>query len=265
MGSFEEEGFTGKNAAELNVQQRATYPDLFALADECTRLALAMTTLLPIARANRQVVVSQFYARAATQYQASMVLAQTGMTLESLATSRGLLETVFVMLAIAHDAVTPGELLSHDDEMRKRHANTLLSKARAYPSVEPHLDQLGAFVEQRAESKEISMHDFARRGKAPAVYDGLYRFLSNQALHPSVTAVDDYLTRDDDGKLYVHYRPLLEKTPAAVLTACEGILLACYACKTAKIHPPATLSSIEALFEKCQKLNQQYSPWAKRA
>lgn len=30
---------------------------------------------------------------------------------------------------------------------------------------------------------------FARHVQAPAVYDGLYRFLSNQTLHPSITAV----------------------------------------------------------------------------
>ncbi|TCP10653.1 hypothetical protein EV683_1201 [Crenobacter luteus] len=82
-----------------------------------------MSALLPLARASRQIVVSQFFARALSHFEAGLLLAESGMTIESLTISRGLLETCFVMLAIAENAVTFDELLSHDNAMRLKHAN----------------------------------------------------------------------------------------------------------------------------------------------
>lgn len=81
--------------------QHQKYAEFFEFSNECTRLALGVTALLPEAKTKRQIVIGLFFARCVSQYQAAMLLAENGMTIESLSLSRGLLETVFVMLAIA--------------------------------------------------------------------------------------------------------------------------------------------------------------------
>ncbi|MGD6771241.1 DUF5677 domain-containing protein, partial [Staphylococcus arlettae] len=97
--------------------------------------------MLQTAKNKRQLIVGAFFARCVTHFQGATALAEVGMTLESLSLSRGLLETVFVMLAIAEDAVAPGELAGHDYASRVKHANTLLN-AKDYPNVEQFDDQL---------------------------------------------------------------------------------------------------------------------------
>ncbi|WP_416047491.1 hypothetical protein [Cupriavidus basilensis] len=112
------------------------------------------------------------------------------------------------------------------------------------------------------EPKEIGFYEFARRGKALATYDGLYRHLSNHALHSTLSAVDDYLAKGADGKYYVQYRPLLEKTPASVLTACVGILLAGFACEKAGISTPIISKTLAATWTEYESLYDEHRPWS---
>lgn len=131
MGNFEQNGFSGSSAADLQTRLRTEHSSLFRFADQCAHVALDVAALLPLARANRQIVMSQFFARALSHFQAALMLAESGMTVESLTLSRSLLETCFVMLAIAENAVSPGELLGHDNAMRLKHAN-VLRKSKDY-------------------------------------------------------------------------------------------------------------------------------------
>ncbi|UVE65223.1 DUF5677 domain-containing protein [Burkholderia pyrrocinia] len=224
-------------------------------------IVLDVTELLPLARASRQIVVSQFFARAASHFQAGLMLTECGLAIESLTLSRSLFETCFVMLAIAENAVMPDELLSHDNAMRLKHANALLN-SKDYPNVDPYRETLAAFVQRVSGAKEIGFHEFARRGKAMAAYDGLYRHLSHHALHATLSAVDDYLAKDADGKHYVHHRPLLEKTSAAVLTICAGVLVACFACEKASVCTPDTSETLKRVWAEYESLYAKHRPWS---
>ncbi|HEX7913659.1 MAG TPA: DUF5677 domain-containing protein [Paraburkholderia sp.] len=261
MGTFERNDFAGSSAADLRTRVRAEHASLFRFADQCARVALDIAALLPLARASRQIVVSQFFARALSYYQGGIMLAESGMAIESLTLSRSLLETCFVMLAIVENAVTPGELLSHDDAMRLKHAN-VLRKSKDYPNVEPYRAELDAFAERVAGAKEIGFYEFARRGKALATYDGLYRHLSNHALHATLSAVDGYLVKGADGKHYVQYRSLREKTPASALTACAGILLAGFACERAGISTPIISKTLSGTWAEYESLYEAHRPWS---
>ncbi|MBJ9920529.1 MULTISPECIES: DUF5677 domain-containing protein [Burkholderia cepacia complex] len=261
MSNFERYGLAGDGAANLRSRLRVEHADLFQFGDRCMRIVLDVTALLPLARASRQVVVSQFFARAASHFQAGLMLTECGMAIESLTLSRSLFETCFVMLAIAENAVMPDELLSHDNAIRLKHANALLN-SKDYPNVEPYRETLETFVRRVSGAKEIGAYEFARRGKALAMYDGPYRHLSHQALHATLSAVDDYLAKDADGKHYVHYRPLLEKTPAAVLTICAGILLACFACDKASVCTPDTSETLSRAWAEYESLYEKHRPWS---
>lgn len=261
MGTFDQNGFAGTSVADLRTRMRAEHASLFRFADQCARLALEIAALIPLARANRQIVVSQFFARALSHFQGALMLAERGMAIESLTLSRSLLETCFVMLAIGENAVTPGELLSHDDAMRLKHAN-VLRKSKDYPNVEPYRATLDAYAERVAGAKEIGFYEFAPRGKALATYDGLYRHLSNHALHATLSAVDDYLVKGTDGKYHVQYRPLLEKISAAVLTACVGILLAGFACEKSGLSTPIISATLVATWNEYQSFDEAHNLWA---
>lgn len=259
--TFETEGFAGASSAALRADQRKRHNTLLAFADECAGVALQIAGLLTTAKNRGQLTVGAYFARCVTHYQAAIILAESGMTLESLSLSRGLLETVFVMLAVAENAVAPRELAGHDYASRVKHANTLLN-AKDYPNVEQFKAQLNEFVEQDEGSMTIDMREFARRGKALGTYDGLYRHLSHHAAHPSLSAVDDYFEKRNDGSFGVRLKPLLDKTPAAILTATTGILLACFACEKVGLHTEEMRTVLQSTWDKCQMLDHKYGPWA---
>jgi hypothetical protein len=106
------------------------------------------------------------------------------------------------------------------------------------------------------------MREFARRGNALAAYDGLYRHLSHHAAHPSLSAVEEYFEKRSDGLFCVRLRPLLNKTPAAILSASTGILLACFACEKVGLQTADTSAVLLSTWDQCQLLDQQYRPWA---
>lgn len=257
----QEGGFSGTSGARLRSAQIQNYGDLFSFSDECTQLALTVSALLPELKIKRQLVVGLFFARCLSHYQAGISLAQGGMVIESLSLSRGLFETVFVMLAIAEDAVEPGELARHDAASRVKHANALLN-SKDYPNVKPFVEQLGDFVHQYAGSTTIDMREFARRGNALAAYDGLYRHLSHHASHPSLSAVVDYLIRGEEGRLQAQFRPLLDKTPAAVLSACAGILLACFAIDKVGVKTIDTNTTVNLAWARFEALYEYHNPWS---
>ncbi|RQP98904.1 hypothetical protein DF164_31370 [Burkholderia stagnalis] len=241
--------------------QRQRNGELFDFADKCARLALEIAGRLPSAKNKRQLVTGAFFARCVSHFQAAMLLAESGMTLESLSMSRGLLETVFVMLAIVEDAVSPSELAAHDYASRVKHANTLLN-SKDYDNIEQFKEELRAFSSLYVDSTTIDMREFARRGKALAAYDGLYRHLSHHAAHPSLSAVDEYFGKHAGGKVSVRLKPLLAKTPAAVLSATTAMLLACFACEKCELSVADTNAKLAQTWSECEGLDQRYRPWA---
>ncbi|KVP66096.1 hypothetical protein WJ90_21870 [Burkholderia ubonensis] len=64
-----------------------------------------------------------------------------------------------------------------------------------------------------------------------------------------------------DGEHYIHYRPLLEKTPAAVQTVCAGILLACFTCEKAWVCAPDTSETLSRAWADFKSLYEKHRPW----
>lgn len=246
---------------EMRGEQRRKFAELFSFSDQCTILQQRFAKAIPNPMNKRQAVMALYLFRCSSHYCASVSLAEGGMTIESLSISRGLFETTFVMLAIAEDAVSPGELAQHDIASRVKHANALLN-SKDYPNIASFEDQLKEFVEHSEGSTTLDMREFARRGKALAAYDGLYRHLSHHVSHPSLSAIDDYLSKDEHGNILPHFLPALNKTPAALLCACAGILLACFAGEKVGIKMSDVDGSVASAWSKFERLYEKNNPWA---
>jgi hypothetical protein len=74
------------------------------------------------------------------------------------------------------------------------------------------------------------MYEFARRGNALAMYDGLYRHLSHFASHPSLSSVDSYIVTTAEGHPRAMLIPLIDYTSRTVLSDSAGVLVSCIAC-----------------------------------
>ncbi|WP_248767673.1 DUF5677 domain-containing protein [Pseudomonas sp. MWU12-2345] len=259
--TFDQNGFTGPSGVSIRIKQLQDYEELFNFAKECSQLAVEMTQLPSDSTHKIKLIASLFFARSTSHFQAAICLAEGGMTIEALVLCRSLLETFFVLNALADGVVTPEELVSHDGASRKSHANALLNKINTYENVAPFVETLREFVTEKAGAVEIKLYEFARKSNALAVYDGLYRHLSHNAAHPSLSAVDPYLMDMPNGLFHAQFRPIFDYTPRAVLSACTGILLSCFACDKIGISTPLTNAEITKLQRKFEVLYSAYDPW----
>lgn len=257
--AFVAEGFTKQYCDNSRSELRAQYPEVFDLADRCGAHAATITAILDKSKNRRQLIVSLFFCRCMSHYQAACMLAECSMTVESLSLSRNLMETVFVMLAIVEDAVTFEELVGHDRATRVKHANAIMHSS--YPEVDSYKDILATFLAESKGLSAIDIREFARRGNALAAYDGIYRHLSHHAAHPSLSSVDDFISRTPTGGLYADFRPLKEKALAASLSASAGILLACSACDKAGIGTAASKAAFDTLWKKYTEIYAVHNPW----
>ena len=258
---FEVEGFTGTSGETIKQEQLQKYDELFAFAKSCSKYAVQITQLLPAAKGKKGLMGGMFFARCTSQFQAAICLAEGGMTIEALVLCRSLLETFFVLNALAEGVVTPAELVSHDGYSRKTHANALLNNKKKYENVAPFEEKLKNYVAEQADSVEIPLWDFSRKANVSAVYDGLYRHLSHHAAHPSVSAVEPYLVDAPGIHIHAQYRPVLDYTPRAVLSACIGILMSCFACEKLKLCTPQTSAVGAQLWLDYLALDEAGNPW----
>jgi hypothetical protein len=257
---FDIEGFSGASGAALRLEQVYNNRELFEFAAQCSQFAMKLTSLLPDTEEKSKLVIGLLFARSVSHFQAALSLAEGGMTVEALVLCRGLVETAFVISAVAEGAVTPQELASHDNAERIKHANTLL-RASSYPNVAPFKDKLNQFVSKNEGATGIDMREFARRGNALALYDGLYRHLSHHAAHPSLSSVDPYLVDTPAGQPRAKFIPLLHYTSQAILSACAGILVSCFSADKAGIRTPETNASGTQLWSEYEALYSKYKPW----
>lgn len=232
---FDTEGFLGADAQDRVVVQRAAYPELFKFADECSATAMK-TALLPVLAGNIGVSVGVMFARCIAQFQGAIILAERGLTVESMLLTRALYETSFVIGALAKKKVTPEELAASDFGNRKTIGNVLL----------PIADKAGLSDQQ---------------ARLQVAYDGIYRHLSHFAAHPSITAASEYYVELPEGGGHVSFHPLVDKTPKAVLVASGGIMLACGAFEIAAQTNSEINGEIRKQLDREEILYEKYRPF----
>jgi hypothetical protein len=256
---FDTEGFLGFDALHLVDEQRATFPDLFTFAYDCSTTAMKSASL-PISTNKRGVLANIMLARCIAQFQGAIILAERGLSIESMLLTRALYETVFVLGALAANKVTLEELADSDFGNRRKMGNALLPIAKNSSPPE-HYAKLTAFVAEHVEANTISINDMATKGGMKEIYDGIYRHLSHFAAHPSVTATGEYYAEQTGGYGQCHFRPLTNHTPKALLAACSGITLACGVFEKFAQMNPEINSEINTRLDREEVLYQKYRPW----
>lgn len=256
---MEFEGFSGLSGTRLRDQQKERYKELFDFAEECSSLAMHAVSMLPQAEDKSTLPACLLFARAASHFQAAISLTEGGMTIEALIIARSLIETSFVLGALAAGEVSPSDLVQHDLASRIKSANVFL-RPNPYEGVDQFKERLSEFVSQNAGSTDIKIFEFAKKADALAMYDGLYRHLSHFAAHPSLSATDPYLV-DEGGRAFGRYRPVLEYTPRAVLSACAGFLICFFCFEKIGFRTPETNVRGTRLWDTFESLYARCDPW----
>lgn len=251
--------FAGLGSPALRNEQKVRYKDLFDFAAECLDLAMNVSLAIPDTIQKSDVPACLLFARALTHFQAAVSLSEGGMVIEALITCRSLVETGFVLAALAERGVSPQDLMNHDLACRQKIAKVFL-RPNNYENLEQFKGGLEDLVSENANSKEISLFTFAEKGKVTGLYDGVYRHLSHFAAHPSLSATDAYLFPDEDNNSG-QFLPALHYAPAALLSACMGLLVCLFGVD--KIFSTTAFEDVQTgkLFDKYEALYAHYDPW----
>lgn len=259
--SFEVEGFTGQSLEVIKVSQLEKNQELFSLAASCSRHAMQMTMITNVSEGDVEKVASLYFLRNVSLFQSAIHLAEGGMMVESLILCRSLIESFFVLNSLAIGVVTPQNLYSSDGAERRSHADVLLNNKKRYDGVEVYEKELKDFIRTQDASIKLSFYDCAEKGKALQLYDSLYRFLSHNAAHPSLSAVNPYLVEHPVHGVVVDFHPILDYTEKAILGACLGILLTCFAFEKLNMCDPETINAGAGLWMKYEQADDRYRPW----
>lgn len=258
---FDNEGFLGSDSSHLVKKQFADFPDLFSFANDCSKTAMKYARDTSLSNDNIGLSIGAMFSRCVAQFQSALILAERGLTFESMVLGRALLETAFVLGALVEKKVTPSELLDNDVGNRRKIGKAVLSIVKA-DSVPEHYSKLETFVSENKDARVIEVRAMANRAGMSIVYDGVYRHLSHFAAHPSISAVGPYFAECPGEVDRIVFRPILEATPKALLTACTGIILACSAYEKRPKRDQNLNEELHLLHDRQDALYEKYRPWS---
>ena len=257
--TFATSGFLSDEAQRVAAEARLTFADLYALAYDCSSLAMEIAAHLPSLEKDEHVVAGSLFARAVTQFQAALILAERGLPLDSMTQGRALIETVFVLGALADDKVSLEQLADSDFAHRKKMGNALLPTAKEN---DPRTEKLKLFVAEHAGKSPIPFEVLANAAGLRGLYDVFYRHLSHFAAHPSLTASGAHAQWLPSGELRASLRPDFAATPKALISACRSLLVAFVKFDPLVEASPEMRDRVMECHEREKALYEKYRPWA---
>jgi hypothetical protein len=165
--------------------------------------------VMPVLRvpegSNETFLAALLFMRGASSFQSAFVLAERGLTQDVRTLVRSCFESVFWLGALRKDATFAETLVQDDFQRRAKIARPLLKLPPDSGLEQEHIDKLDSFLKKLKESgieeKQISVADAARRAGLSEIYDTFYRGLSNDAAHPSITALNRYAESDQQNNV----------------------------------------------------------------
>jgi len=178
---------------------------------------------------NQKFLAAVLFIRGLSNYEGVILLVERGMTTEARTLTRSCFETVFCLGAVCKDATFADKFIRDAAARRRKMAKVLLGTPDGSSGLErEHKEKLERFLEGQAasgiESEPLIIADAARRAGVAGIYDLFYRSLSNDAAHPSVTALNRHVEANEGREVTgLKFGPNVsdvEDTLAAACTAC---------------------------------------------
>jgi len=136
-----------------------------------------------------------------SSFQGALLLAERGMTQDARTLARGCFENVFLMGALRRDPTFAAAFVGDDSLRRAKIAKALLKLPNGSGLNAAHIEKLTRFMSNFENSgmsaKQINIADAARSAGLIDIYDTYYRGPSNDASHPSVTALNRHVEADE--------------------------------------------------------------------
>ena len=206
MSTFDKQGFLFRcelDAWESNI--RKAHPDWFSLVDDLNLEAMRICYVLqPSATDNRQLLATLLYCRALQSFQGAVLLAARGMPADALTLVRSCAESAIALGGVAHDEKFIEALISSSNKHQKTFINVYLGDTRLFGELTNEQQEYGkALVEQLngGALQGFKWEALATKVGMADLYNTVYRFISGEAAHASLLALDRHMCADTEGEL----------------------------------------------------------------
>jgi len=202
--TIDEQGFLSPEIAAWIGRHRAENRAWFSLATDLNSVAQQELLLLEVPlEDNKAVLATLLFVRGISSFQAAILLAERGMTQDARTIARSCFESVFCFGALRKDRDFLGKFEKHDVHSKKKLANALLTGGlKLEVEVTEKLRQFRDDLERSGVKEEsLNVWQAAKSAGLGGVYDVYYRGLSNDAAHPSLTALNCYLDVDKNKQI----------------------------------------------------------------
>ncbi len=237
--TIQEEGFLAAEVSIYVERHKAAHADVLALARELNKLGqetLRRGSVTGEGLGDVEPLMFLLLVRALSNFQCSILLAESGALVESRTLSRSCLETVFCLAALVRGGEAfikrmSAALLAD----RKSTANWILQK----PNIrglfgEADRASLKDFVDDTSsrlnQLRKLGIEEMSREGGLEPLYTW-YRQLSGDAAHPTLDALERYLVNGEAGEREIQWGPDCdgEELKWTVLLSCNWLFAGLHA------------------------------------
>jgi len=204
--TLENSGFLSPQISSWIARHRAANPGWFSLAENLNCVAMRAVQALTVPPDdNKSFLAALLFMRGLSSFQSALVLAERGMTQDARTITRSCFESVFWLGALRNDANLANTLVHDDLGRRAKIARPLLELPGDSGLNAEHIEKLERFLDEvqnsGIEAKQLNIAEAARIAGLTEIYDTYYRGLSNDAAHPSITALNRYAEADQNNNI----------------------------------------------------------------
>ncbi|WP_157649214.1 DUF5677 domain-containing protein [Burkholderia ubonensis] len=195
-----------------NEEFRARTRIQFAVAcQRCLQLSAAAAEQLSHlnfgGRSAAESVAIAFWSKCVRACQASFLLAERGMVADAQATLRGAVETLFHSVALVRKPEILARLREHDDAEKRKQVDQMLQnkdiRAALTDAEKVRLQPLSALPK----GNPFTVLDAASAAKMTHLYEMVYRTLSQNAAHSTLTSLNHELLSKAEGAPRLRFGP----------------------------------------------------------
>lgn len=266
---FDDNGFLGKEALEVSEQIRKRNKSVFELIHEINVFAEKMRREISMPKRDIQkLICACLYIRIIEGIQASIILAERGLDLDTSVVLRGVFEALAILkISSEEPEFAKKYLFSHDVERLKR-----IKKALKYSDDELYVDlkekgrelnieleELKEEIEKRLHENNVKSSEFEKKALAQKagfanIYKTFYDITSDSA-HTNIKVLERFLEREDDDVKYLKHGPCEDNFEAHLLTA--GVFFLVAVATISKLFGIQKEQQILDYDQKLKKLNQE--------
>ena len=234
MSSMEKSGFLSEQISQWIEKHRGENRQWFKLCANINEFS--HSTMFNMTIHNKhlpEIIVASLYARAMSNFQGIILMAERGMINEAKALLRCLLECMFAIVAIDKDKKIVNQfvlddLLQRMDYLKayKRNRGKGIPHHEGAPSME-EIDNLLKDIKNQIERnhvKKFTRRDLAEKAGMVTTYDSAYKLLSG-TIHVNARDLEQYLDINEAGEIKrILWGPDVQEIDFILFTAAESMM-----------------------------------------